>query len=210
MARRLGIFGGTFDPPHHGHLIVAGDAFEALRMDRLIFVPAAEPPHKLGTVAATGEQRMRMLEAAIESDKRFGADDLEIRRQGTSYTVDTLRALKSREPDAELVFLLGIDQFRALHSWRQPDEVASLARLGVLSRSGEAPEPGGPYPAVHVPVTRVDVSATDIRNRVRNGRSIRYLVPEAVREIIEIEGLYRVENTGNREQGTGNREQSGN
>jgi nicotinate-nucleotide adenylyltransferase len=205
MAGRLGIFGGTFDPPHHGHLIVAADAFEALRLDRLLFVPAAEPPHKVGAVSATAEQRIRMVAAAIESDDRFALDDLETRRQGTSYTVDTLRALKSRDPDAELVFLLGIDQFRALASWREPDEVALLARLGVLSRSGEAPDLSGPYPAVHVPVTRVDLSATEIRNRVRAGLSIRYRVPEAVREIIEGEGLYRGDDAGNREQGPGNR-----
>jgi len=189
--RRLGVFGGTFDPPHHGHLIAASDAYAALRLDRLLLVPAADPPHKKGKVFASAEQRLRMLCAAVEGDPRFEVVDFELRREGPSYTVDTLRELRGLEPDAELVFLLGIDQFRALESWREPQTVAALARFGVLSRDGESPDPSGRFAAEHVPVTRVDVSATEIRRRAAAGESIRYLVPEAVRKIVEEEGLYR-------------------
>jgi nicotinate-nucleotide adenylyltransferase len=189
--RRLGVFGGTFDPPHHGHLIAASDAYAALRLDRLLLVPAADPPHKKGAVHASAEQRLRMLRAAVAGDPRFEVVELELRRAGPSYTVDTLRELRGLEPDAELVFLLGIDQFRALESWREPETVASLARLGVLSRDGESPVTGGRFPAEHVPITRVDISATEIRRRAAAGESIRYLVPEAVRAIVEEEGLYR-------------------
>jgi nicotinate-nucleotide adenylyltransferase len=190
--RRLGVFGGSFDPPHHGHLIVAADAAEALALDLLLFVPAADPPHKPGAVVAAADLRLAMLRGATAGDPRFAVDDLELRRGGTSYTVDTLRELRAREPDAELVLLLGIDQFGAFEGWREPRTVARLARLGVLARQGETPEPGGPFAATPVPVTRIDISSTVIRERVAAGRSIRYLVPEAVRAIIEEARLYRL------------------
>jgi nicotinate-nucleotide adenylyltransferase len=189
--RRLAIFGGTFDPPHHGHLLVASDAFEALRVDVLLFVPAADPPHKRGAVVASGEQRHAMLRACIENDRRFAIDDLELRRGGASYTVDTLRELHAREPNADLVFLLGVDQFKAFENWREPNEVASLAQLAVLARGGETVPSGGAYRHVQVPVRRIDISATEVRTRIATGRSIRYLVPEAVEKYILAEKLYR-------------------
>jgi nicotinate-nucleotide adenylyltransferase len=190
--RRIGIFGGTFDPIHIGHLLVASDAYEALSLDRVLFVPAANPPHKPRGPVADAMRRVAMVRAAIEGDARFAVDDLEVRRGGTSYTVDTLRELQTREPDAELVFLLGVDQFRALDSWREPREVSRLARLAVFARGGEAPDLSGPYEGIPVPVRRVDVSATEVRARAAAGRSIRYLVPEPVRRIIEAERLYMV------------------
>ena len=190
-ARRLGVFGGTFDPLHHGHLIVAAEACEALALDLLLFVPAADPPHKRGTVIATPDQRLRMLDSGTRDDPRFSVDDLEIRRSGPSYTVDTLRELTSREPESELVFLLGADQFREFDAWRLPAEIARMARLAVLARSGETPDLAGPYGGISVPVTRLDISATDIRRRVAAGQSIRYYVPEPVRGIIMEEGVYR-------------------
>lgn len=188
---RLGIFGGTFDPPHIGHLVVASDACEQLRLDRLILVPSAAPPHKQGTVRATAEQRLELVRAAVEGDDRLDVDPLELNRTGASYTVETLRQLRERHPEAELFFLVGVDQMQVLDSWREPREVARLARLSVLTRNGELPDPASPFPHEVVPVTRIDLSATDIRRRVREGRSIRYLVPERVRETIETLGLYR-------------------
>jgi nicotinate-nucleotide adenylyltransferase len=188
-ARRLGVFGGTFDPLHHGHLIVAGEAFEALGLDLLLLVPAAQPPHKPGT-AASAEQRLRMLRAATAGDPRFAIEEIELRREGPSYTVDTLRELKRLHADVQLFFLLGADQFRMLETWREPDEVARLAQLVVFARAGEEIGPNR-YSGIQVAVSRVDVSGTEIRRRIREGRSIRYYVPEAVRGIIEGEGLYR-------------------
>lgn len=188
--RRLGLFGGTFDPPHHGHLIVASVVHQALGLEKLVFIPAKDPPHK-PAVATPPDLRLAMVRAAIEGDPRFEVDDLELRRDGVSYTVDTLREYRSRFADAELVFLLGIDQFRALSSWREPDEVARLATLAVVEREGETLRPTGPYQAVEVPIPRIDVSSTEIRERAREGRSIRYYVPERVREIVEREGLYQ-------------------
>jgi len=187
---RIGVLGGTFDPPHHGHLIVAGDVCEALSLDRLLLVPSAEPPHKPGAVQASAEQRLRLVRAAVEGDSRFEVDDLELRRTGPSYTVDTLRLLRERHPGCELYFLIGVDQVRELHTWREPEEVARLATLVAVSRGGEDPG-ASPYPLRRVAVTRIDISATEVRRRVREGRSIRYLVPEGVRELIEREGLYR-------------------
>lgn len=188
---RVGVLGGTFDPPHVAHLIVASDVFSALRLDRLLFVPAAVPPHKLGAVRASPELRLEMVRAAIQNDPRFEVDDLELRREGASYTVDTLRELRERLPDAQLFFVVGVDQLREFHTWREPEQVAALARLAVVSREGEDPAPGSPYPVHPVRVTRVDLSATEVRRRIRAGEPIRYLVPDAVREIIERERLYR-------------------
>ena len=138
-------------------------------------------------VAAT----LAMVRAAVRDDPRFEVDDLELRRGGASYSVDTLRQMQARHPGAELFFLVGADQMRELHSWREPHEVARLACLSVVTRDGDAPDEGGPFPHRLVHVTRIDLSATDIRRRVREGESIRYFVPEGVREVIEREGLYR-------------------
>src|SRR5690606_19926739 len=187
---RIGILGGTFDPPHIGHLIVAQDAWNALGLDRVLFVPAAVPPHKRGRVSTPAEVRLAMVEAACADDPRFEASDLEIRRGGTSYTVDTLRALKERDPQGALFFLLGADQFREIHTWRSPEELVRLAELVALSRPGYPnvePQIGLPYRRLDV--TCVDISATEIRRRVVAGEPIRYLVPEAVEAIIRAHGL---------------------
>lgn len=132
-----------------------------------------------------------MIEAAIEGDPRLEVDDLEVRRAGPTYTIDTLRELKRRETDAELVLLLGIDQFRKLSTWRDPDLVAGMAALAVLSRDGETADSDGAYGATSVAVSRIDISGTLVRRRVAEGRSIRYYVPDRVCEIIEKEKLYR-------------------
>ncbi len=139
---------------------------------------------------ASAEQRLEMVRDAVAGDPRFRVDALELRRAGASYTVDTLRILREREPDCELFFLVGIDQVREFHTWREPEEIARLARLAVISRGGE--QVGAiSLPVEPVDVTRIDLSSTDVRRRVRDGRSVRYLVPDAVRKIIERDGLYR-------------------
>jgi nicotinate-nucleotide adenylyltransferase len=191
---RLGIFGGTFDPPHLGHLVAASDAAQVLGLDRVLWVPAAVHPFKRERVAAPPQARLEMVRAAVAGDERFEACDLELRRPGPSYTVATLRELHARHPGAELFFLTGADNLRELPQWREPDEVVRLARLVVVSRRGEGVPAGLPYPAVAVPVTRVDVSSTELRRRVAAGQTTRYLVPEPVRAVIDRLGLYR---TGN-------------
>lgn len=191
---RLGVFGGTFDPPHLGHLVAASDACQALGIERMLWVPSAVPPHKRDTVHASAAHRLAMVRAAVAGDPRFQADDLELRREGPSYTVDTLRALREREPGAELCFVTGADNLAEIPGWREPEEILRLARLAVVTRRGDGHAPAaaaGMAPADVVAVTRVDVSATEIRRRVAAGETIRYLVPDAVRAYIEREGLYR-------------------
>ncbi len=188
---RIGVFGGTFDPPHLGHLVVASDACGALGLDRVLWVPSAVPPHKARTVQAPAQARLEMVRAAIEGDARFEASDVELRRPGPSYTVDTLRELADAHPGAELVLLIGADNLREIPKWRDPEGILALARVAVLSRDGAGVPPGAPIPATAVGVTRVDVSATEVRRRAAAGETIRYLVPDAVRALVERRGLYR-------------------
>lgn len=190
---RLGIFGGTFDPPHVGHLIVAQDIHEALELDRLLFMPASIPPHKRGVQLTPGEIRLRMLRASVAGDNRFEVSDIELRRPGPSYTVDTLREMRRQHPDGQLYFIMGADQLVGFSSWKQPQEVAELAQLVVIGRGGL--EPWDVKPAIDVDyravaVTRVDISAREIRRRVQEGRCIRYMVTEPVLRIIAEEKLY--------------------
>jgi nicotinate-nucleotide adenylyltransferase len=188
----IGIFGGTFDPPHMGHLIAAQDACEALSLGRFIFVPAAEPPHKRGTGVSRSSVRLEMLEAAVADNPTFEISRLELERSGPSYTVDTLRALSAEFPGAALHLLIGVDQVREFSTWREWEEVLKLAQIVMLTRAGgEEAGPRAPFVRQIVNVTRVDVSSTLIRARVAAGRSVRYLVPQAVEEIIVREGLYR-------------------
>lgn len=190
MPTRIGIFGGTFDPIHHGHLIVAAEAYDRLDLEELIFVPTAIPPHKDAEVTPA-EHRLEMVRAGISHDARFRVDDVEVQRGGRSYTVDTLTELSRRLPDAELFFLLGVDQFRDFARWKDPEGILRLATLAVMARDGETPDPDAPYHAVSITVSRIDISSTILRARVSRGDSIRYFVPDAVIEIIAREGLYR-------------------
>lgn len=190
---RIGIFGGTFDPPHLGHLIVAQDALVALGLERVLFIPAAVPPHKIQREITPAALRLELLRAAVAGDPRFEVSDLELRRAGPSYTVDTLRELQERHPAASLYFLLGVDQFRELHGWREPEAISRLATLAVIGREGELGEGAVAtrFPHRMVAATRIDISATAVRARVAAGEPIRYLVPERVAAVIEREGLYR-------------------
>lgn len=189
---RLGVFGGTFDPPHTGHLVAAQDALLALGLDRVILVPAAAPPHKLERALTGAAIRLDLLRAAVAGDDRFEIDDIELRRPGPSWTVETLRALHARWPAARLFLLIGMDQFLEFGTWREPEEIERLARVAVLSRAGAA-APAGAARHIAVPVTRMDVTSTEVRRRVAAGLPIRYLVPAAVEELIARFGLYRPE-----------------
>lgn len=187
---RTGVFGGTFDPPHVGHLVVAGDVHRRLGLDRLVFVPAADPPHKQGRVRTPAALRLEMVQAAVDRDERFLVDDLELKRLGPSYTVETLLEFRRRDPEGDLYFLMGADAVRDFPSWREPDRIARLATLVLMAREGDT-APDGTYPVLRVPVMRLDIAATEIRRRVAAGVPFRYLVTEPVRAIIERENLYR-------------------
>jgi nicotinate-nucleotide adenylyltransferase len=183
---RVGVFGGTFDPPHTGHLVVAQEVHLRLGLDRVLWVPAAVPPHKRGQRITPAALRLEMVAAAIAGDDRFQLSDLEVRRDGPSYTVDTLRALREASPDDELFLILGADQLAELDSWREPDQLRRLATLVGFARAGdEPPEIEG---ARIVEVPRLDISSTEIRRRLAAGEPIDYLVPAAVRALLQPEG----------------------
>lgn len=185
---RIGILGGSFDPIHHGHLILGRAAREELGLDTVLFVPARISPHKTQTRPATAEDRLSMVRLALADEPGFAADDLELRRPPPSYTVDTLRELTARHPGAELFLLIGTDNAAKFDTWHQPDEIERLARIIVLQRGPETPE--HPWPVVR---RLVELSSTEIRQRVAEGRSIRYLTPAAVCDYIKARGLYRNE-----------------
>ncbi len=190
---RLGILGGSFDPPHVGHLLAAGDACEALQLDRLVFVPAANQPLKAGLATASAEQRLAMVKLLVGDDTRFEVDPVEIERQGLSYTVDTLETYAARYPHAERFLLVGADVLPAFGKWREPERITTLAQLTVLQRVGDAPLSliAGKEKPLVLQTRRIDVSSTEIRERIRAGKSIHGFVPESVAAYIAAERLYR-------------------
>jgi len=200
----VGVFGGSFNPIHFGHLLLADDICEALGLDRVLFVPAAQPPHKPASELAAVEHRYRMTALAVHEHPRFAVSDIELRRSGPSYTVDTLSALAS---EGELFLLIGSETFLDLLSWREPRQVARLARLVVVPRTGadfdsDAPaaqkvlaELGlGAFGAPDGPILHraasLPISGSDLRRRAREGRSLAYRMPEAVAAYIRAHGLY--------------------
>jgi nicotinate-nucleotide adenylyltransferase len=204
MSKRLGVYGGTFDPIHMGHLIVAEQGREAGRLDRVLFVPAASPPNKAGQRITRFEQRVEMLELAIAGYPPFAIDQLEKERSGPSYTVDTLEELKRRHPGAQLFLLIGSDSLADLPTWREPARIVANAGLVVMVRPNYPPPSAEQLrtalklaPEVNLEIILVptpplvDIASRDLRRRVAEGRSIRYLVPRAVECYIAEKGLYR-------------------
>jgi nicotinate-nucleotide adenylyltransferase len=185
---RIGIYGGTFNPVHHGHLILARQALEEFKLDRLIFVPAAESPFKIQNHTAPAGDRLAMLQLAIAGEDRFSVDPLEIERGGVSYSIDTVKIFRSRDPKAELFFLVGEDNADRLTEWHRFEELKKLACFVVLSRSEDFES--SEYPVVQ---RRIEISSTEIRNRVAKQESITYLVPESVKHYIEQHQLYQGE-----------------
>jgi nicotinate-nucleotide adenylyltransferase len=200
---RLGIFGGTFDPVHYGHLLLAESAREQLRLDEVWFMPAAIPPHKREREMSSGRQRVEMLELAIAGNEAFRVSTLELDRGGVSYTVETLRQLRAERPEVELFLLMGADSLHDLVNWRAPGEVCELATLAVVRRGG-TPSPDfhvlsglvsddrrRQFEAQQVEISAVDFSSTDLRRRAAEGRSLRYRTPRAVEMYIRSQKLYQ-------------------
>lgn len=188
----LGLFGGTFDPPHIGHLLVAERVREQFGLDGVVWMVARVPPHKQAQTVTPAADRIALVEAAIRGNPHFEASDLELRRDGPSYTVDTLRALHAARPGVRWSLLIGADSLAGFASWREPGEIARLADLIVYTRAGHAAPPFPAGATVHAcEAGRIDVSSTEIRARLRAGRSARYLVPEAVLDEVATRGLYR-------------------
>ncbi|MGH8048526.1 MAG: nicotinate-nucleotide adenylyltransferase [Chthoniobacterales bacterium] len=185
---RVGLFGGSFDPIHVGHLILARDAKEQLGLERVIFIPAAISPHKLHREPAPAEARLEMVRAAVEGEPGFEVEDCEIGREGPSFTIDTVRLLLERRPGDEFFYFIGEDNLEMLHTWREIDELKRLVQFVVLAR--EAADRECEFPRV---CRQVAVSSTEVRKRVACGQSIRYLLPDQACEIIYRNGLYRNE-----------------
>lgn len=188
----VGVFGGTFDPPHLGHLMVANELVYQLELDRLLIIPASIPPHKRDRDVTPGAIRLEMVNAVFGGEPGWEVSEMELDRAGSSYTVDTLRALKDERPDAELLLALGADQVAELDTWREPDEVLRLAALVGFARSGQEVPPVRGRPVRRVDVPHLEISSTEIRRRVAAREPFRYMVPPAVAAIIDREGLYTV------------------
>ena len=192
MSRRIGVFGGTFDPPHIGHLVAAVDVREHLRLDVVLLVVANEPWQKVGERAlAPAADRLAMVAAAVDGLDGIEASDLEIRRGGLTYTADTLAQLRSCEPDAELFLILGADAAAGLASWERLTEVTAAAALVVVTRPGTDPAALlGLDISATVEIPRLDIASSEIRARIGAGRPVDFLVPEAVASFIGEHGLY--------------------
>lgn len=199
LHERVGVFGGTFDPVHLGHLIMAAELGDALGLERIIFVPAGQPPHKSAQIVTADEHRLAMLRLAIAGNPHFELSTIELDRPGPSYTADLLATLREQLPDAVLVFLMGEDSLRDLPTWRDPAAIVRLAEIGVAMRPDVEADLSGVHRAlpgsrdrIHVvPTTQIGISSSGLRRRIRDQRTIRYQVPEAVERYIADHALYR-------------------
>lgn len=183
---KIGIYGGTFDPIHHAHLILAREAVEQLELAQVVFIPAALSPHRLDETPTRAAIRVAMLRAAIAGEPRFTVDEIELQRPPPSFAVETIEAYGEARGGDQFYYLLGSDNLPRLHTWHRIGDLRQLVHFVVLERGASGVAPGYTTIARHI-----DISATQIRNRVAHGQSIRYLVPAAVEEIIEREQLYQ-------------------
>ncbi len=197
---KLGLYGGTFDPVHLGHLLLAERCREELGLDEVRLIPAGEPPHKTDRTLTPGEMRAEMLEFATAGNPQFVVDRRELKRAGRSYTVETLAEFHAERPDAELYFLMGADSLADLPQWREPERIAELATIVAVNR-GDRPLPDATTLAatlgeavasrvVFVNMPGIDLSSTELRDRVAGGKSVRYAVPSAVEAYIRDKKLY--------------------
>lgn len=196
--QRLGLLGGTFDPIHLGHLVIASYAADALSLDHVLFLPAQTPPHKLGRAISPVEHRLAMVERAIAGDERFTLSTLDLRSEAPSYTADLVERLAADEPGSELYFIAGADSLRDFPTWREPARIIAAAHLAIAGRPGfeitdamlnAVPDLRNRVALFESPL--LDISATDLRLRVRTGKTIRYVVPDAVASYIAEHRLYR-------------------
>jgi nicotinate-nucleotide adenylyltransferase len=195
---RVGIYGGVFNPPHHGHLIAAQEAHSQLGMDVVVWIPVGDAPHRVIEDDPGAEARFEMVELATATDERFRVSRIELEREGPSYTADTLRQLREREPEAELFLILGGDQALALPHWHEPEQVLELATLAVFERGSSTQNAiqitigrmVGAERVRFLEMPRIDISSTMVRRRAAGGKAIRYLVPDKVANFIGAQSLY--------------------
>ncbi len=191
--RKIGILGGTFDPVHMGHLVLAEQVRERLKLSRVLFIPCLSPPHKTRRKLSLPEDRFRMTSLAVEGNRCFSISDMELKREGPSYTVDTLKQLRQTYRGAEIYFLTGSDVLDEIHTWKSPEEIYKLAKMAIAVRPGFDDfdrENRFAKKSLVVDITGLDISSSQIRERVKRGQSIRYLVPSRVEEYIKRKKLY--------------------
>ncbi|MFZ1730048.1 MAG: nicotinate-nucleotide adenylyltransferase [Bacteroidota bacterium] len=189
----IGVYGGTFNPPHLGHLILAQSAIDGLGLDRVLLVPAFQSPFKLQSESLPAEIRAEMVELAISDNERLKGEYYEVLHAGVSFTVDTLKQLKAKHPDDTLFLLMGADTFLEFHLWKEPETIVEIATLAIAERPGyEIDLSAHPYAkaARKFSMPLIEISSTDIRRRVREGLSIKYLVPWTIQVFIHSQGLY--------------------
>ena len=202
MAKRIGVFGGSFDPIHYGHLMMAEQCREQAQLESVIFVPAQQSPLKSHAPVAESRHRLEMLKLATSGHESFRVDSIELDRPGPSFTVDTLRTLIAQFSQAQLYFILGSDALKEFARWREPAEILSLALPLVVARPGEVAPLESVLPFISperwidakrglIESPLCEVSSSDMRRRIRDGRSIRYMTPRAVEMYIHTNGLYR-------------------
>lgn len=198
-APRIGLMGGTFDPPHLGHLLAAEQARDGLGLDEVIFMPAGEPAFKQDSCRVAAEDRLAMTRLAVEGVEGWRASDLEVRRPGVTYTADTLRRLRELLPsDARIFFIVGTDAAASMDTWKEPEVVAGLAEVALVQRPGEADAASvaerlrrAGFRVSPVPADTAGVSSSQVRRRIAEGRTVRFLVPDGVIGYIDEHGLYR-------------------
>jgi nicotinate-nucleotide adenylyltransferase len=200
---KIGLFGGTFDPIHSGHLILAEQAREAFHLNKVLFIPSAAPPHKSPKEITSASSRLKMIETAIQGNPFFEVSTVELERATPSYSIDTVKELGRKYPNDSLFFIIGTDSLFEMHTWYKVNELIQLCEFIYVYRPGFSvqdkrsnelqlePEAFKVLTRHCVKMASIDISSTDIRLRVAQGRSIRYLVPESVREFIEQKGLYK-------------------
>lgn len=196
--RRIGVFGGTFNPVHNAHLIMAEDVYEQVHLDKLLFIPSANPPHKDGSDMPDAYIRLEMLKLAIAGNDHFEASDIEIRtsQHSKSYTVNTLMELRSMYSDepTKLYLIIGMDNLAELHTWKDPGKLFALSEVVVINRPGYLiQDVQNEYDkrVMYIPGLNIDISSTEIRFRIKEERSIKYLVPDSVEKFIELNNLYK-------------------
>jgi nicotinate-nucleotide adenylyltransferase len=197
--RRIGLLGGTFDPPHMGHLVLAQEAWAQLDLDQVLLVPAGEPPHKAGREISPVDQRLAMVTLAVADNGSLGVSRADIDRPGPHFTVGMLEYIRHGEPDTLLYFIMGADSLADLLHWHQPRRIAELAKLVVMRRPGREPDiaalaaevPGITGRVYYIDAPLLEISSTDVQSRVRQLLPVRYLVPDRVVEYIRAHGLYR-------------------
>ncbi len=193
-ARKIGILGGTFDPIHLGHLVLAEQVKEKLKLDQVIFIPCFRSPHKTRQKLSPAKDRFHMTQLALEGNSGFLVSDIELKRKGLSYTVDTLRQLKETYPNSQMYFLTGSDVVHEFDAWKDPKQIYKLAKVVIATRPGfDEFDRRSRFAkkSIVVPITGIDVSSSEIRRRVKKGKSIRYLVHSGVENYIKKKNLYR-------------------